>query len=107
MAEFKVGGKCICVESVSAKSSLGQVIEYKKGLTYTVKEITICNCNTLHLWLGDVLSKGAIKTCVCWRCKKKLAEEKAFVIARHFIPLDDFKEVTFTKINEEVPVSAQ
>lgn len=108
MAEYKVGGRVICIERRILQSSAGQIIEYKKNSVYEVKAIAGCSCSFPSLWLGDMLSKGDIRISECAFCNAQLARDgRIFVISTSFLPLDDFKEVTFTEIKKEVPVSAQ
>lgn len=106
MAEFKVGGYVVCIETCSGVSTLGEKFGYTKDSIYQVKEIKTCSCGDISLWLGDVMVQGYTNNCFCC-CGKLLGHDRVYAKSRRFLPLDDFKEVTFTKINEEVPVSAQ
>lgn len=106
MAEFKVGGLVVCVKSVQLISDSGETFTYTKNIIYIVRDLKVCGCGTVALHLGDI-RKDVNPTSTCKECNYKLVTQKVWVAASNFLPLDDFKEVTFTKINEEVPVSAQ
>ncbi len=106
MAEFKVGGKAICLSTISAVSNFGKKYEYKKDSVYMIQEIKECACGHIALWLGDTLS-GPDAICSCHKCNGVLGLGKVYADSKYFLPLDDFKEVTFEKIKEQVPVGAQ
>ncbi len=106
MAEFKVGGKVICVKQCTLISNTKESYTYNINQTYTISEVKICSCGSVSLWLGDV-RVGTGKTFTQCPCKKKTETFKVFAHSLYFLPLDDFKEVTFEKIKEQVPVSAQ
>jgi len=95
MAEFKVGGRVICVKDHPDKKF--KKYDVKKGATYTLRDMErdplfgnmILRFEEIHLPKHD-----------------NLPGEYGYD-ADHFLPLDDFKEVTFKEITKEVPVGAQ
>lgn len=92
MAEFKVGGKVICVKTYTAK--IFETLSVKKNTILTVRKIHL-NTPPYYLYFDEIIAP-----------KDERGIEYAYDGA-FFLPLDDFKEISFTKINEEVPVSAQ
>lgn len=105
MAEFKVGRKVICVDASMTHSDIPNPL--RKNKIYEVFGISnsAC-CGVLLLDIGLINQHASLN--FCWHCKALLRAQRTWWLrASRFIPLDDFKEVTFTKINEEVPVSAQ
>lgn len=107
MAEFKVGGKAICIESREFISTMGLTFRYYKDRCYSVSDLLLCKCGSLSLWLGDVNNLGSQQFSECGICWQLIETKKVFVHSKFFVPLDDFKEVTFEKIKEQVQVSAQ
>lgn len=101
MAEFKVGGKVICVKS----HSRGVV---KKNTIHTVHDLrdAPCGCGNKEINI-DIASANTSQRCsICGRITHSVYGYY-WLSARLFRPLDDFKEVTFEKIKKEVPVCAQ
>lgn len=91
MAEFKVGGKAVCIVSQPWK-------KVKSGNdAYGPKKDEVVN-------IVDQYTKDGI-------LYLKLAEYPFDIYgsyaARRFVPLDDFQQVTYSKILTEVPVGAQ
>jgi hypothetical protein len=105
MAEFKVGGKVICVKD----HSQGWV---KKGQVYECKDMrpSQCECNDLELDVGLTKPGGYLKGYAqCIDCHTVFIDQTkaGWFSSSLFLPLDDFKEVTFEKIKEHVPVGVQ
>lgn len=74
-------------------------------MIYTVEELKLCECGHFSIWLGDMKNTENIGVIECAGCGQKTYTQKLFIGAKCFIPLDDFKEVTFKEIEE--PISAQ
>lgn len=95
MAEFKVGGKVICVKDHPTNDP--SIPAIFKGQIRTVRSLFTSPYNgSLLLRFEEFV--GPINPYT--------NNERGYE-AFCFLPLDDFKEISFTKINEEVPVSAQ
>lgn len=106
MSEFKVGGKVICVKDHSE----GVV---KKGEIFTLLNIqpSNCKCNNWELDIGIRVEKRQYFYKVgCSDCCTIFDDDRtniAWLSSSIFLPLDDFKEVSFQKLLEQMPVGAQ
>ena len=102
MAEFKVGGKVVCVKDHSEKL-------VKTGIVYPVNYIHKCSCGALSLDVGieyDLNPDFEYGVTQC-HCGKIDESPRPLFDSCLFLPLDDFQQVTYTKILEQVPVGAQ
>lgn len=101
MAEFKVGGKVICVEDHSA----GVVRKNEVFETLAISPPK-CKCGRLQIHVGITATS---RNKVCISCHAKWIDDcvEWWFDSALFLPLDDFKEVTFTQIKQEVPVGMQ
>lgn len=101
MAEFKVGGTVICVKD----HSRGVV---KKNTIHTVHGLrdAPCKCGLMEINIG-ITSTNISHHCAKCGQTKQAVNGYYWLSERLFLPLDDFKEVTFTELKTEMPVSAQ
>lgn len=107
MAEFKVGRYAICIDAGPAVTK-GYTASLIKGKVYPVKDIAVSPC--CGIVILDVGIIGNTEKHNCSKCRGAYVKPKIgvwWVGSWRFLPLDDFKEVTFEKINESMPVSAQ
>ncbi len=95
MAEFKIGGKIICVKDHPVVTS--GVPPVFKGQMFTVRSMFN------NLYYGNLLLRFTEIVGPINHCTGREMGYEAFC----FLPLDDFKEVTFKEITKEVPVGAQ
>lgn len=106
MKEFKVGGKVICVDDRN-KFPDSTAVPVKRNSLYTVNAIRSSDC--CGIVLLDVGFKSDTGRYKCGTCGNTHPHEsgKWWLRASRFLPLDDFREVTFTELKKEMPVSAQ
>lgn len=96
MKKFEVGMKVLCIKNHSS----GRYC--KRGIEYTIDKIRTCNGNRYDFVLKElVLLPGECSQCsMC----KIIDENNMWLAAELFIPAEEFKQVTYTKIIEEIPM---
>lgn len=112
MANFKVGGKVVCLESGTIYvSNTCESFEYKKGETYTVTDLRECACGVITLCFGQVKKNNGRPhqiECACG-IKRTDGADLVYINSKYFLPVEEqeYKQVTYTKILDEIPVCAQ
>lgn len=106
MAEFKVGGKAICINPNHLPNQIGTLQpKLVKNTIYEIHGIkeTPC-CGRLQLNIGHKMPIAHIS---CGACDNLYHNSDGiwWFLASRFVPIDDFKEVTFKEIKE--PICAQ
>ena len=105
MAEFKVGGKVVCVDDKPKRST--KPLPVSKNRIYSIIGISYSPCcNDMLLDLGFT---SEVKKVNCNSCQSVYARKDNiyWMLSFRFLPLDDFQQVTYTKILETVPIGAQ
>lgn len=101
MTEFKVGGKVVAIEDHR------QGI-FKKGEIFELLGIqkSSCKCDFLSLDIGISKTK---KTQSCYACGGiwKNKTNAWWVSSLLFVPIEDFRQITYTKILETIPIGVQ
>jgi len=95
MAEFKVGGKVICVKDHPDVMFGKYPIHRNETRTVRAVCFTVESAFGVALMFEETILPNGYNGLECG------------YDATHFLPLDDFKEVTFEKIKEQVPVGVQ
>lgn len=101
MSEYKVGGKVVAIRNHSEGY-------FKSGQVYAVLGIGESECcGTLTLNIGVPSSLYGMSCIKCGGYYKE-GDPYAWFLASSFVPVDDMslKQVTYTKIIEEIPVGA-
>lgn len=111
MAQFKVGGKVVCmVTGDCTVQPNNEKFHFERGETRTITEIHQCICGHIMLSFGQksIHWKPGKHSTVC-ECGIDTVHDTLFVYARYFAPIEEqeYKQVSYTKIIDEIPACAQ
>lgn len=109
MSQFKVGGKVVAAQRVHVENSCGESIIIEKGSILPVFEVRECDCGTISLDLGFTSRKAKDPNTQCYVCKAIEKTRVWYLAAKYFVPIEEqeFKQVEYTKILEQIPACAQ
>ena len=112
MAQFKVGGSVVALEDRTYRTLLGTQpfgggLTIKKGEVFTVIAISTCMCGGIRLDVGFRSDTGKTSCHKCGRIRPNGGAR--FVRSTSFAPIEEqqFKQVVYTKIIDEIPACAQ
>lgn len=109
-AQFKVGGKVVCVEGGTISTNDGTWrLEIKEKEIYHVFGLLTCPCGALMLDIGfKQPNTGRINVSYCGVCNQETTTDVAYLDSEYFVPIEEqeAKTVTYTKKPQDIPVIA-